>query len=464
MSDPFRPQSNQQLLREARIGLTLLAITLIVFSYVCYQRIAGSGIQIPDHVLNAPIANSVWPGEDPTMLAKGTQPPANTSLSFGSMISGARKAFGMNFNQQRKSKPGAKLILPRQDFEDPVAKQELEAFEPPIPERVAPVNFEVEIKPKTSARQALHAYRESRDELNALPLDVNGLRQTDRADTKMVSSSKPEKYEIKPNPRLPKRDIATQRGQSSAIKLETPEPSGGDSEIGEFVVPKRSLEKVSTDIARSPAGSDFPTRSRNSDEQVNVRTAAFESEPARLTERPSRLVQPLTPTEPTSLAAETEVSLASETPILPKSAGADSAGSSQRYTVLAGDSFWSISQQAYDDGRFYSALFEYNRQTVGSFENLSPGMVIATPPREELIRMWPKLCPKIASTSLTAKQLETRFYVTNQGDTLFDIARQKLGQASRYLEIMEANSLRLEANTTHLTPLASGIKLTLPKN
>jgi nucleoid-associated protein YgaU len=63
MSDPFSPNSNAQLIREARIGLTLVAVLFFVFVYVAYYRISGQGRSIPEHVRRAPVAKPIWPNE-----------------------------------------------------------------------------------------------------------------------------------------------------------------------------------------------------------------------------------------------------------------------------------------------------------------------------------------------------------------------------------------------------------------
>jgi nucleoid-associated protein YgaU len=134
----------------------------------------------------------------------------------------------------------------------------------------------------------------------------------------------------------------------------------------------------------------------------------------------------------------------------------------RKHLVLAGESFWSIAQSHYDDGRFFRALYEYNKQLVGSFENLVPGSTLATPPKTELARLWPELCPEVKDSELVSTNIEDRIYVTRQGDTLFEIARQRLEQASRYLEIQQLNQTRLPDGINHLTPLPAGIQLVLP--
>ena len=61
MADPFRPNSKSQLFREAQIGLSVVAILLVLLVYVAFYRITGRGRHLPDHVRDAPVANLVWP-------------------------------------------------------------------------------------------------------------------------------------------------------------------------------------------------------------------------------------------------------------------------------------------------------------------------------------------------------------------------------------------------------------------
>ena len=95
---------------------------------------------------------------------------------------------------------------------------------------------------------------------------------------------------------------------------------------------------------------------------------------------------------------------------------------------------------------------------------------------EEVRKDYPDLCPKQekkthlqdVSVAANANQklddgLDHRFYRTEDGDTLFEIARQRLGQASRYLEIYELNRFRIPETANHLTPLGGGIELLLPQ-
>ena len=136
------------------------------------------------------------------------------------------------------------------------------------------------------------------------------------------------------------------------------------------------------------------------------------------------------------------------------------------YLVREGDSYWTISADVYNDGRFFRALYEHNRFVKPSFE-LVPGTKLATPLKSDLIKLWPDHCPREESDLTdeingTSSDAERRIHVTNRGDTLFEIAGQKLGQASRYLEIYRLNQARLDSKVNHLSPLPAGVRLVLP--
>ena len=141
------------------------------------------------------------------------------------------------------------------------------------------------------------------------------------------------------------------------------------------------------------------------------------------------------------------------------------------------DSFWSIAQRVYDDGRYFRALYEFNRIGDG-FYRIEPGTRILTPSIEQLREMHPKLCPGFVkqgnqhdqsgqdgdqvSTSADRGVDQAPTYTTRSNDTLFEIAKQQLGQASRYLELIKLNVAILPDNVTASTLLSADIELSLP--
>ena len=135
-------------------------------------------------------------------------------------------------------------------------------------------------------------------------------------------------------------------------------------------------------------------------------------------------------------------------------------GFSRTYVVGSGDSFWSISEKIYQDGRYFHALYQYNKPTVPDFDNLPAGVTIGTPTKADLVSLWPDLCPKPDSQRVT--EGPRQIYFTNAGDTLFDIARQNLGQASRFAEILKLNEKQFGRRITALSELPAGIRLVMP--
>jgi nucleoid-associated protein YgaU len=60
--------------------------------------------------------------------------------------------------------------------------------------------------------------------------------------------------------------------------------------------------------------------------------------------------------------------------------------------VREGDSWWSIAEAAYGDGRLYKALFAWNR-TLDRRVSLTPGNRLEIPPASQLKAAWAKLVP-----------------------------------------------------------------------
>lgn len=63
------------------------------------------------------------------------------------------------------------------------------------------------------------------------------------------------------------------------------------------------------------------------------------------------------------------------------------------YEVRPGDSWWNVAERAYGDGRFYRALFAWNR-SVDPRVALSPGTRLEIPTLDRLTAAWPRLMPR----------------------------------------------------------------------
>ena len=70
-------------------------------------------------------------------------------------------------------------------------------------------------------------------------------------------------------------------------------------------------------------------------------------------------------------------------------------GVAENYVVREGDSWWSIAEGAYGDGRMYKALFAWNRK-LDPRVSTTPGTRIEVPRGEQLRAAWGRLVPTAA--------------------------------------------------------------------
>lgn len=139
------------------------------------------------------------------------------------------------------------------------------------------------------------------------------------------------------------------------------------------------------------------------------------------------------------------------------------------YVVQPNDNYWTISEKVYGTGAYFKALHEHNRHKYPEAEQIRVGDVVATPAPSILQKSYPDLSPKShqpaasqpPSTGYAATSGGKRAYMVREGDTLFDIARNQLGKASRWAEIYELNRDQLGKDFDFLTP---GMELTMPND
>ena len=132
----------------------------------------------------------------------------------------------------------------------------------------------------------------------------------------------------------------------------------------------------------------------------------------------------------------------------------------KRHVVQAGDSFFTIAQQYYGDAQWFRALRLANHSVAGG--ELPVGVSLVIPTTAELTRQFPEYALRTAVQQPT--EAEQRIYVTQAGDTLFDIARRKTGQGSRFSEIIGSNELRLPTQIRASDQLPEGLHLVLPES
>ena len=140
-------------------------------------------------------------------------------------------------------------------------------------------------------------------------------------------------------------------------------------------------------------------------------------------------------------------------------------GRDQPYVVAPGDNLFEISRKVYGDGSYYRALFAYNSDRYPHAEDIRSGNVLDVPPAEYLKQRYPELIGGASDGSAGTAPLGRTTaaagsnYTVREGDTLFDIARKQLGQASRWTELYELNRAALGENLENLRP---GVTLRLP--
>jgi len=144
------------------------------------------------------------------------------------------------------------------------------------------------------------------------------------------------------------------------------------------------------------------------------------------------------------------------------------------HVVTTGDTWWSIAERAYGDGRLYKLLFAWNR-AIDPRVSLAVGTQLEVPPLNSLSTAHADLLPKdLATTASVASSaggvVQTsavapvgadlgETVVVRPGDTLISIAREQLGSSSRWRELYEANRETLGRSPG---PLAPGTQLVLP--
>lgn len=140
------------------------------------------------------------------------------------------------------------------------------------------------------------------------------------------------------------------------------------------------------------------------------------------------------------------------------------------YEVQPNDSYWLISKQLYGSGAYFKALAEHNLREHPMPDNLRVGDSISAPSLVELVDYFPDLCPSPERQKTLAKRSNViavsaqygggSSYTVAEGDTLYDIARYELGDASRWVEIHELNRNVLQGDFDFLVP---GMTLVMPQ-
>lgn len=378
----------RQFVREARIGVTLIGITLSVFLFVAYSKMSGGFSQPTDM------------GSGSREITATTLNPLSQRNETANASVAAIQAATQSVVGQVSSRPGdtsatqsPPMPLPNLLSEEPTAEDspgDTQAAEPDVVPTQLPHDLQESLPPATS----------------------------------------------------PERMIADPLGAS--------EPNNGDP------------EQIGT-------GDDYANLSRdsNSSNPPSVPKMTFPNrqvsgvEAAPILNRPLPTVAPTNRSSDGERAQERTAELASAIPLV---------GDTQRDVVIQmppRESLWGVAQRHYGDGRLFRALAAYNDFNRGASARVPAGTEIRIPSPEKLKaafpKLWPSELPPLRSSPqpVQSHPAAGRSYVTQADDTLFAIARDQLGQASRFVEIIEWNEADLPVGVTSSTKLPAGIQLRL---
>lgn len=407
MSDPFLPKNAEsQLIREAKIGFSI--VLLVVFALGCWtvQQYRKFQNQIPDHVRNAPLAKHVGPDEYLQHLdALVALPPAAQS----------------SVNRQRPS-------------ESVASRPESNAFDydKSIDTRLEIERLNDNLDQLSYTVNSLMSLNRSLDPPKIIPRSSNPI---DRPHARDLSND------------LPRFQRAETIAPTETIASTTDYPP--TDQLAGSAVDDRTIEEPN--LLQSEARQfdhrvtpvNFEANNQPQFEQENGDAGAKKS--SNTTTSDDAFTLEIVDPDPQSAVQTSQLATVAD-------------GEELQYRSVSGDSFWSIAQQIYGDGRYFNALFQHNRQVVEDFDDLPVDSRIKTPPVEVLRSRYPDLCPALQSKTMVGGQN----YTTVEGDTLFHIARQTTGQASRYVELLKLNRDRLPIGTNHLTRLQANLELRLP--
>ncbi len=135
------------------------------------------------------------------------------------------------------------------------------------------------------------------------------------------------------------------------------------------------------------------------------------------------------------------------------------------WSLRIDDTLFTYCERNYGDPQWFRAFHASLADQGLVFEKLGVGRVLRPPSRVELRQKYPDLVPEETSRGGLAPQtplVEQGVYVTTGTESLFDLSARLMGQASRYVELVELNADRLPQGGDYLTPLPKGVQLRLP--
>lgn len=437
MADPFKPQSSQQLIREAKLGLSVVALLFATLIYVGTLRITGQTPLFPvSEMVEFQSTKTVRHSPIETLTGSETINPSKTFLPGKGIFPSSDEVIGKNIEPPRVSQ-----FFPPRAPRAASTRPNFQIKSPPPPKPSTPNDV-----PPANRKSNGGIFVPLKTKINAINPDVSQIKPKPLGSTKKAGKVFHAQFESNlsqfENPReptpitpIPSRNSSCLYPSKQSIqRLATNHypPTEAHNQSKLILAPVQFanvLPRLSNDVTSKPKTSKPSTQSVNG---LNT---------------PSNFIPP-------------DLKLLNQLP------RGEAQKSSQTYKTKPGDTYWSVSVETYEDGRYFRALFRHN-QSIHADYNLTAGLKLKIPAKSELEKLWPNECPTTteANTSVdNAISVEPiAYHVTSKGETLFEIARQKLNQGSRFIELYQLNLNSLGEDAHPDSPLPNGLKLILPK-
>lgn len=533
MSDPFAPNSKDQLVREAQRGLVVVAVLLAIFFYVAFDRISGRNKELPEHIRNAPIARTVWPYSEDSPHASERRMDREQEQN---------NRFAQNTTDRRpRSKatdPAGELTPLQSDLVGDTAKGEPKVF-----------SFSTSRESETSAAKGTDWSLDSGGPNSISLVSVIEEKNLDSIDTKRVDAMPQAstnntiepvgKLDMETFDPLPISEEPFRHELNNANSLVCDDAESDDRQLENLAENnvKAATESNSENsrLADSASENSFPSNQQASFEEpapsadaatnflapdfnlseqklAVYQTESIESSPSPQLVAPKAELRPSSSRFAGSSSQQSTENLVNSSP--PAPSGVRSLNElPTNHSLAEGESFYSIAQDYYGDGKYFRALYQHNADRIREYDTLLPGTLIVVPTLQDLQNRFPEEVsglteppttgtwaisanPKsvidgktdVSANSLfrektfssssgphspgpntSAEKMDsdrfhtpTKTYTTQGGETLFEIAARQLGQASRYLEILKLNRVRLGKAVNESTRLPANLLLILP--
>jgi len=456
MRDPFRPNTDSQLVREAQFAFVVIVVLLCVLVYTAFHRVSGKKLHFRQISQTAPLALHVndtsYPAQ--TLLdkeSKFTQETIDNSKSIAKP------------NRAKRNRPASTTTIlkaiEKQSKEKVVIASAAKRSTQSVAQAqfIAPAKSDTESQPRLQTKPTTN--QPTGDDLFEKIKSKVSFSEPVKPLPRMANDKEQNQQSIKSKPVV----SGDTRGNFHPPRIKSDFGAGSIRELPPFEAP---FKKETSKEARNPTPTQLqPVLPKLQEDAFSIKrkTAATITKPFNKIKKPVATV--------TEKIPESKPQVPVKQRLL----------SPDEYRVQKTDSLWSIAVDHYGDGRFFRALHQHNFERLTAADRLEPDSLIAVPMIDELLNRYPQLCPAdklgVSSTNsddnksaltktdydMYEKSMDARFHITEAGDTLFDVARQRLGQASRYLEIFELNQFRIPRHVNHLTPLAPGLRLLLPE-